>query len=88
MPSNGLEGVKVAAFDTRLSPSDIESPALRFIVKTGGYAAKRIANRLKRSGGDLITPPEGFFVVGTEGPLKEGELERAADWARRIMAAQ
>ena len=84
IPSDGLEGVKVAAFDTRLSPSDIESPALRFIVKTGGYAAKRIANKLKKSGGDLITPPEGFFVEGREGPLKDGELERAADWARQI----
>ena len=84
--SDGLEGVKVAAFDTRLATSDIESSALRFIVKTGGYAAKRIANRLKKSGGELILPPEGFFVEGREGPLKEGELERAADWARQIMA--
>jgi flavodoxin I len=88
IPSDGLEGVKVAAFDTRLSTSDIESPALRFIVKTGGFAAKRIANRLEKSGGDLITPPEGFFVEGREGPLKEGELERAADWARHIMTTR
>ena len=77
-------GVKVAAFDTRFSTSDIESSALRLLVKTGGYAAKRIADRLKKSGGDLIMPPEGFFVKGTEGPLKEGELERAADWAKHI----
>jgi len=86
--TNGLTGVKVAAFDTRLSASDIESSALRFLVKTGGYAAKRIANRLRKSGGDLIMPPEGFFVKGTEGPLKEGELERSADWAKQIIAAQ
>src|SRR5688500_16264539 len=33
IPSDGLDGVKVAAFDTRLSTSDIESSALRFIVK-------------------------------------------------------
>ena len=25
--------------------------------------------------------PEGFFVLGVEGPLMEGELERAACWA-------
>ena len=86
--TSGLKGVKVAAFDTRLSTSDIESSALRLLVKTGGYAAKRIANRLKKSGGDLIMPPEGFFVKGTEGPLKEGELERSADWAKQIIAAQ
>jgi hypothetical protein len=77
----------VAAFDTRLSLSDIESSALRFIVKTGGYAAKLIADSLKKIGGDLIIPPEGFLVKGEEGPLKEGELERAADWAKQIMAA-
>ena len=86
--TNGLKGVKVAAFDTRVSTSDIESSALRFIVKIGGYAAKRIADRLKKSGGTLIMPPEGFFVKGTEGPLKEGELERAADWATQIITNQ
>lgn len=26
--------------------------------------------------------PEGFFVKESEGPLKEGELERAADWIK------
>ena len=31
-------------------------------------------------------PAEGFYVTGTEGPLLEGELERAADWARQIIA--
>jgi hypothetical protein len=71
-----------------LSTDDIESAALRFIVKTGGYAARRIANRLKKCGGKLVVPPERFFVEGTEGPLKEGEVERAADWARRIMATR
>ena len=88
IPSDGLEGVKVAAFDTRLSTADIESPAIRFIVKTGGYAAKRIAKRLKKSGGELMMPPEGFYVEGTEGPLKEGELRRAEDWSRQIMATR
>lgn len=26
--------------------------------------------------------PEGFTVLGTEGPLKQGELERAAEWGK------
>jgi hypothetical protein len=39
-----------------------------------------------KKGGELIAPPEGFFVQGTEGPLKEGELERASDWAKQILA--
>ena len=84
IPVNGLTGVKVAAFDTRVSLSDIDSAIGRFFVRTGGYAAKLIADRLKKSGGDLIMPPEGFFVQKSEGPLKEGELERAAAWAKQI----
>jgi hypothetical protein len=60
---------------------------MRFLVKTGGYAAKRIADRLKRAGGNLIAPPEGFYVEDTQGPLKAGELERAAAWARSLLDA-
>ena len=88
IPVNGLKGVKVAAFDTRLSLSDIESPVERFFVERGGYAAKPIAGRLKKSGGSLIVPPEGFIVQGMNGPLKKGELERAADWAKQIITTQ
>ena len=34
----------------------------------------RIADRLKKAGGNLVAPPEGFCVQDTEGPLKPGEL--------------
>ena len=92
IPMNGLRGVKVAAFDTRISMNDIDPPILRFagrlVVRLFGYAAKPIADRLKKKGGELTIPPEGFYVKGTEGPLKEGELERAADWAKQIMATR
>jgi len=88
IPMNGLKGVKVAAFDTRISIDDIKSPILHTLAKLFGYAAKPISDTLKKKGGELTTPPEGFFVKGTEGPLKEGELERAANWAKQIMAAQ
>ena len=88
IPKNGLEGVKVAAFDTRFTVDEIESAVfiLPILVKIFGYAAKPISGRLQKKGGELIIPPEGFFVEGTEGPLKEGELERAADWAKQIIA--
>jgi hypothetical protein len=67
---------------------DIKSPILRFLVKTGGYAAKSIAKRLEKAGGKLAAPPEGFAVKGTEGPMKQGELERAAEWAKRLGGIQ
>jgi len=90
IPKNGLKGVKVAAFDTRFTMDEIESSVfiLPILVNIFGYAAKPISDRLKRKGGELIIPPEGFFVEGSEGPLKEGELERAANWAKQIIATQ
>jgi len=85
IPIGALEGVRVAAFDTRISVEDTDSAILSFMIKLFGYAAKPIGDRLKRKGGDLALPPEGFFVEGTEGPLREGELERAAEWAKPIV---
>jgi len=87
IPKSGLQGVKVAAFDTRIAVEDVDSRILPPMVKLFGYAAEPIAKRLQKKGGELAIPAEGFFVEGSEGPLKEGELERAADWARQILAA-
>jgi len=87
IPNQGLEGVKVAAFDTRIAVETVNSRALTFMVNLFGYAAKPIANRLQKKGGTLIAPPEGFIVNGKEGPLKEGELERAVQWAKQLTTA-
>jgi flavodoxin len=91
IPKNSLQGVRVAAFDTRFPQSEIEkTPILVFFVRLWGraaWAANHISDGLKNKGGELAAPSEGFFVEGTEGPLAEGELERAADWAKRIAAA-
>ncbi|TET76830.1 MAG: flavodoxin family protein, partial [Candidatus Cloacimonadota bacterium] len=74
-----IRGINVAAFDTRFSTR---------LVRIFGYAAGRIAGSLKRNGGTLIASPEGFFVKGKEGPLKEGEIERAASWAKVIVKSK
>jgi flavodoxin len=88
IPRNGLEGVKVAAFDTRFTEAEIERVRiLAFFVKIFGYAAKPISDRLVKKGGELAAAPEGFYVGGTEGPLLEGELERAGEWAKGILGA-
>jgi flavodoxin I len=76
MPAGTLEGVKVAAFDTRM-------PAKW--VKLFGFAAGKIADSLIKNGGNLVAQPEGFFVKGAKGPLAEGEVERAAEWAKGII---
>jgi flavodoxin len=46
-----------------------------------GSAAKRMAGTLRKSGVAPLLPPESFFVTSTQGPLEDGEAERAAQWA-------
>jgi flavodoxin len=79
-----LVGLRVAAFDTRIVLETIDSKPLRFLVDKGGYAASTIAKTLEKKGGVLAAPPEGFFVTGEQGPLKDGEPERAAEWAGHL----
>jgi len=79
VPELSLQGIEVAAFDTRYSTK---------LVAVFGYAAGRIAGNLKKKGGTLIASPEGFFVTASKGPLKEGELERATGWAKGILQSK
>jgi flavodoxin len=77
------EGKAAAAFDTRIDTETISPAPLRWVVEAGGYAAQRIASSLEHRGYRL-KGTAGFLVTGTEGPLKDKELERAADWARGL----
>ncbi len=76
VPESALENTSIAAFDTRYSGR---------LVALFGFAAGKIADSLRAKGAALASPPEGFFVSGKEGPLKEGELERAALWAKETV---
>ena len=79
IPEATLKSINVAAFDTRLSTK---------LVGIFGYAAGKIASSLKAKGGTLILPPEGFFVKGGKAPLKDGELGRAAAWAKVLLESK
>ena len=48
-----------------------------------GSAAKGIAHRLVSHGYEAVGE-ESFLVEGTDGPLHEGELERARAWGRQL----
>ncbi len=85
LPAGALKGVRAAAFDTRIPLESIKNPIFRLIVKTGGYADRLIEKALTAKGSTLAIPSGGFFVLESEGPLKEGELERAAEWVRSIL---
>jgi flavodoxin len=66
-----LRGTHVACFDTRF-----RKPRL-----LTGSAADVMAKRLRERGIALSAEPTSFFVAGTEGPLLNGEVERAKAWA-------
>jgi hypothetical protein len=77
IPVGALSHTAVAVFDTRFDRS----------VWLTGSAAKRIASKLRKTGAHLIAPPESFFVVGTEGPLADGELAHAESWSRSLLSS-
>ncbi|MDD5016582.1 MAG: flavodoxin domain-containing protein [Eubacteriales bacterium] len=83
LKKGSLDGVKVAAFDTRISPDEIGSGALKKMVKMFGYAAEPILKALVKKGGAAVSA-EGFFVTDTEGPLKNEEEHRAVKWAKEM----
>jgi len=85
LPDGALKDVQVAAFDTRINPADVNSRLLNICVKLFGYAAEPIARLLIRKGGQQIIEPAGFFVKASEGPLQEGELQRATEWVKKAI---
>jgi flavodoxin len=76
LPRRVLRGTPAAAFDTSYKMSPFLA---RFT------AAKKLAQKLRKLGGKRIVPPETFHVVDREGPLYDGEIERAQAWAASIL---
>ena len=66
-----------AAFDTRVTK-------VRNLPKA---ASTRAAHLLRRHGYRLVSRPTPFLVDDTQGPLVEGELERARGWGGEIARA-
>lgn len=86
LADQALTGIKVATFDTRFLEQK-QNFGLKMLMKTIGYAAPKIATELQKKGGELVQPAEGFIVEGKEGPLAEGEAERARTWALQCVKA-
>jgi flavodoxin len=76
LPPEAVRDLAMVAFDTRLSWPRILS---------GSAAA--ISAQLEKKGARLVAPPESFLVRGKDGPLADGEVERAASCARTLCAA-
>ena len=69
-----LAGIKAASFDTRVK---------LFI---HGDAMRKIEDKLKNAGAEIIIEPQAFYVQGKEAVLIDDEIEKAAEWARSIKA--
>ena len=48
-------------------------------------SARKLDKKLRKLGGKRIVSPETFHVVEREGPLYDGEIERAEAWAGLIL---
>jgi len=86
LPDHALYNKRIAAFDTRFAIKD-QGFGLRMLMKTIGFAAPRILKSLEAKGGRPAAEPKGFIVKDKEGPLKEGERDRAIAWARLISSS-
>jgi flavodoxin len=70
------EGLRAAAFDTRM-----DHPKL--ITKLN-HASRSEEKLLKGQGATVVAPAEHFLVTDVEGPLVEGEEERARQWGHSL----
>lgn len=66
----------VATFDTRVAK-------MRHLP---GSAAKSAAKEAVRHGYQRVMRSESFYVADMDGPLLDGELERATQWGRDVAA--
>jgi len=64
---------EAAAFDTRIRKPGVP-----------GSAARSALHRLRRLGMPPLAGPQSFWVSGSEGPVLDGELERAREWGRLL----
>lgn len=70
------DGGLAAAFDTRADHSPFFT----------GAASRAIGRRLRRRGYDVLGT-ESFLVAESEGPLEDGELQRARAWGAELADA-
>jgi hypothetical protein len=85
--STGI-GVRDWVETVRCGPSKMPAAAFdtRFANRMAGSAARGAAKRLRRRGFRLFAPAESFIVTGVEGPLRDGEVDRAREWGRHLAA--
>ena len=72
LPEEIFRGIRFTTFDTRVK------------MFLHGDAKDHMADKIRHLGGKPIAKPKEFYVKGKDGPLFEGEIEKAGQWARQI----
>jgi len=72
----GRDSVDVATFDTRVAK----------VRRLPGSAAKAAARVARQHHLGRLVDTESFYVEDMEGPLIDGELERARDWGASVLS--
>jgi len=72
LPEKTFQDIRFTTFDTRVK------------MFLHGDAKDHMAEKIRTLGGKPIAKPKEFYVKGKDGPLIEGEIEKAAQWARQI----
>lgn len=75
----------VATFDTRMDVKAVNNFVLTFLEKRRGNAGTTFKKMAERTGRKLLVEPEGFIVLESEGPMKDGEIDRAGEWAKSLV---
>jgi hypothetical protein len=86
----GAEGPGIRDWFHVLPKSADHRPAAAFDTRIGarlaGGAANGIASRLHRHGYTVLVEPEAFYIRDDgEGPLKDGEVDRARAWGAEVI---
>lgn len=85
IPAQGLQGMKAAAFDTSFD-KETQKGLAKFAIGMLGVAAPKIGEELSEKGATVVAA-ETFIVLDSEGPLQEGEVERAQGWVNELISA-
>ena len=83
LPKKNNYTIKAITFDTSFPTSNMGF-FINHIVKIFGNAAPRLSKELNKREIKVIDS-KIFYVLGKEGPLQEGEIERAKEWTDRII---
>ena len=88
LDSHRLANTKIALFDTRMDVEKTNVKILKFMAKKCGYALDTMIGILKKKGIGVYDSFPGFIVADSEGPLLDGEMDRADVWTEKLLNKQ